>query len=112
VEPLTLQPLLSRIGFVWRCPTPSGTEIRVSQPDSSVPAHDRRFPFYACSVNIIDKKRIFVFPPGARAEPLSDDEVSWFYQLKMSDLSEAERSREDDYRRERDLRFPLTHLPD
>ena len=43
---------------------------------------------------------------------LADADLSWFYQLPLLDLTAAERQREESYRGERGLRFPLTTLPE
>jgi hypothetical protein len=76
-------------------------------------AVDRKPPFFACSaLPVLGQKRIFVFPAPADAEFLSDEEVSWFFQRPMADLSTTERDREEDYRRKLGLRFPLKSLPE
>jgi hypothetical protein len=53
---------------------------------------------------------VFVFP--GKAVLLGDDEVSWFYQRPLAALTDAERAREQAYRQEKGLRFPLAAPPE
>jgi uncharacterized membrane protein len=102
------QPVLSRVSFLWRSPPPEGTAIRLSEGGDA----SRRSPFYACSVSLIGTRRIFLFPSGKNLRLLADDEVSWFFQVPLADLSESERKREDTYRHDLKLTFPLNKLPE
>jgi hypothetical protein len=43
---------------------------------------------------------------------LADEEVSWFFQVPLTDLTPKEREREQAYRREKGLQFPLAELPE
>jgi tetratricopeptide (TPR) repeat protein len=96
--------------FLWRCPPPSGQEIPLAGSGGAT-AGGGRTPFYACSAApLVGAKRVFVFPSGAAL--LADEEVSWFFQRPLAELTEAERQRERDYRAERVLRFPLAAPPD
>jgi uncharacterized membrane protein/tetratricopeptide (TPR) repeat protein len=98
------------VEFLWRCPPPSGEEIRLTEPAASTAG--RSPPFFACSAGpLVGPRRVFVFPPPVNVVFLADDAVSWYYQRPLADLSEAERAREQDYRRERGLHFPLATLP-
>jgi uncharacterized membrane protein len=99
--------------FVWRVPAPSGEEIRLS--DSAVPVADRgpAPPFFACGTSpVFSHKRIFVFPLPVGAIFLADDEMSWFFQRPLADLSTAQLQREYEYRRRQGVRFPLAKLPE
>ncbi len=92
------------VPFVWRCPPPSGDELRPDGPAGGAP-------FFACSVSpLLGAKRVFVFPSGAAL--LADDEVSWYYQWPLAELTDDQRLREEGYRAERGLRFPLAAPPD
>jgi uncharacterized membrane protein len=94
----------------WRCPPPSGREI--GPLTSSAASRDgQREPFYACSEQMIGRKRVFIFPPSARAMLLADEDVSWFFQLPMTNLNDEERQREEVYREAQGLEFPLAKLP-
>jgi tetratricopeptide (TPR) repeat protein len=91
--------------FVWRSPPPCGGEPRLDGPAAA------GAPFFACSAGPLPgPKRVFVFPDSAAL--LADEEVSWYYQRRLAELSAAERERESAYRRERGLRFPLATPPD
>jgi uncharacterized membrane protein len=94
--------------FVWRSPPPSRRSIVASSTVGS----SRPFPFYACSAMPFGPKRVFVFPPPLNAVHLADEDVSWFFQVPLQDLNEAERAAEDTYRKEKRLLFPLTALPE
>ncbi len=98
-------------GFVWRCPPPSGEEIRFGDADGAHSTNTRRAPFYAC-VAAPAPRRFFVFPPPRNAVALVDGEVSWYYQVPLSELNEDERRKEDEYRSRLGLTFPLSKLPD
>jgi tetratricopeptide (TPR) repeat protein len=96
--------------FLWRCPPPCGEEIQLAG-SGAITAGGSRAPFYACSAApLVGAKRVFVFPGGVAL--LADEEVSWYYQRRLAELSAAEREREAAYRRERGLRFPLAAPPD
>jgi hypothetical protein len=43
---------------------------------------------------------------------LSDEDVSWYYQRPLAGLCASEREREEQYRRERGLHFPLATVPE
>jgi uncharacterized membrane protein len=94
----------------WRCPPPSGREIRVGAASSASSASQRE-PFYACSEQLVGPKRVFLFPPPGRAKLFADEDVSWFFQLPLADLNEEQRQREENYRKEQRLEFPLMKLP-
>jgi Tfp pilus assembly protein PilF len=99
------QPASLGAPFVWRSPPPGGGEIRLDGPAVA------GSPFFACSAGpLLGTRWVFVFPD--RAVLLSDDEVSWFSQRPLAELTEAERARERDYRAGRGLRFPLAAPPD
>jgi hypothetical protein len=92
------------VPFVWRSPPPSGDELRLDPPAGG--AH-----FFACSAApLLGGKRVFVSPGGASL--LADADVSWYYQRPLAELSEPQRRREEGYRAERGLRFPLAVLPE
>jgi uncharacterized membrane protein len=97
--------------FVWRIPPPSGTEIRLVDRGGADATAGRSSPFYACAVARIAFKRVFVFPPPLNAQLLADDDVSWFFQTRLADLTEAEAAEERAYRARLGLRFPLEKLP-
>jgi uncharacterized membrane protein/tetratricopeptide (TPR) repeat protein len=98
------------VDFLWRCPPPSGAEIRLTEPPA--PAAGRPAPFFAYSAGpLIGARRVFVFPPPVNVRFFYDDAVSWYYQRPLADLTDAERAREEDFRRERGLHFPLAELP-
>jgi uncharacterized membrane protein len=97
-------------GFVWRVPSAAGTEVKLSSQAGHSDA-GKALPFFACATNRIAFKRVFIFPPPLNAQLLADDDVSWFYQARMADLSEAERAEERAYRERSGLRFPLEKLP-
>jgi uncharacterized membrane protein/cytochrome c-type biogenesis protein CcmH/NrfG len=98
------QQLLASLQFLWRCPPPSGDEIRVSDTPG-------RAPFYACSSSLLLSMRVLVFPP-ANCKLLTDQDVSWYYQVPLAELTEKEAEQERAYRARLGLRFPLTKLPD
>jgi hypothetical protein len=75
-------------------------------------ADGKRVPFYACAANAVGPNRIFVFPSPAGVAILADDDVSWYYQVPLSQLSIHERQREITYREQNRLQFPLKRLPD
>jgi uncharacterized membrane protein/tetratricopeptide (TPR) repeat protein len=104
------QGLVAKMAFRWRSPPPDGKPIFM--PGTGLPAGVQRLPFFACSEKRVFSKRVFVFPPPENARLLADDAVSWYYQLPMIDLSEAERRNEENYRRDHGLRFPQETLPD
>jgi hypothetical protein len=101
------QTLVAKFDFLWRVPPPSGKEVRFS----GGPTQDDRAPFYACSRVLFLTKRFFVFPP-AKCELLADQDVSWFYQVPLAQLSESEAEKERAYRASLGLHFPLTKLPE
>jgi hypothetical protein len=96
--------------FLWRCPPPSGEEIRLLGPGNTSPGEGRRAPFFACSADQVASKRVFVFPPPVNATLLADEDVSWYFQVPLAALNEAERQREDAYRKGLGLRFPRGRL--
>ena len=91
-------------------PSAAGTEVKLSSQAGHSDA-GKALPFFACATNRIAFKRVFIFPPPLNAQLLADDDVSWFYQARMADLSEAERAEERAYRERSGLRFPLEKLP-
>jgi hypothetical protein len=97
--------------FVWRCPPPAGGAICLPGPGDAA-AHRRPQPFYACSELAIAGKRIFVFPAPVGTRLLSDEDVSWFWQRPLADLTEEQLTQEAAFRKARNLRFPLATLPD
>jgi uncharacterized membrane protein len=101
------QPLVRSFEFLWRIPPPGGDEVRFS----GVPAAGDRRPFYACSKGLILTKRLFIFPP-ARCELLADEDVSWFYQLPLTELGASELEKERAFRTSLGLNFPLPKLPE
>jgi uncharacterized membrane protein len=101
-----------RLNFLWRCPPPSGDEIRVVGPAGTSAGESGHAPFYACSADPIASKRVFIFPPPVNAALLADEEVSWFFQVPLAELNEEQRRREDGYRKESGLRFPRGRLSD
>jgi uncharacterized membrane protein len=94
--------------FVWRCPPPSGQNI----PQEGSADRTLLYPFYACSAIAFGGKRVFVFPPPLGAMLLADEDVSWYWQLPLSDLTPDQRQEEIVYRKARNLQFPLTTLPE
>jgi uncharacterized membrane protein len=96
--------------YFWRIPPPGGEAVPVLGPGGQPPA-GRRLPFYACCGVAVGLKRAFVFPP-AEVVLLSDDEVSWYFQVPLATLTPGERQREEDYRRREGIRFPLKSLPE
>ncbi len=109
-----LKPIRTRIAalpgelgapLVWRSPPPGGEELCLEGPAAA------GAPFFACSAGpLLGTKWVFVFP--ARAALLADDEVSWYYQRPLAELTDDQRRREGDYRAGRRLRFPLAAPPD
>jgi len=112
--------------FVWRTLPPSGERI-CFRPSLAAPQESRQAPYYACAAMTnplnytpsMDKpfplyvgKRIFVFPPPLNAIMLNDEQVSWYFQRRMIDLTEEEVERELVYRQEHQFEFPLTALPE
>jgi uncharacterized membrane protein len=106
------EPLFQRAEMFWRCPPPSDEEIRLFDATGAVLEDRRRIPFYACAADHAGPSRIFVFPAPVGTQALNDEDVSWFYQVPLAELTPEEREREQDYRRRRGLRFPLATLPD
>jgi uncharacterized membrane protein len=99
-------------GFVWRVPPPSGGDVLLFGPGGSEVSQAHRSPFYACSAQPLLTRRVFVFPPPAGAKALPDEDVSWFYQVPLAELTAEERTKETEYRRRLGLHFPLTTLPE
>jgi uncharacterized membrane protein len=99
-------PPLPQMRYVWRIPPPSGERMRA--PSDAPGRLDERGsrPFYACSVDLVGFRRIFVFPPPVKAVILEDEDVSWFYQLPMDVLRPQEQAREREYRGQQGLKFP------
>jgi uncharacterized membrane protein len=98
--------------FRWRCPPPSGDAIGLSGLDVLPSGQAGRMPFYACSAALGVTRRIFVFPPPRGAVLVPDADISWFFQVPLVDLNEAEASQERDYRARIGLQFPLTKIPE
>jgi uncharacterized membrane protein/Tfp pilus assembly protein PilF len=105
-------PFLAKAEFLWRCPPPDGADIRFLDGKGAELTDGTRVPFYACGAAHAGSSRVFVFPPPVGAVVLSDEDVSWFFQLPLTDLTPEEREREHSYRIEHGLHFPLTILPD
>jgi len=99
--------------FVWRSPAPSGRAVRVIADENgdNVLTESQIPCFYACSTELHNRRRIFVFPAPFHAAILLDEEVSWFFQRRLIDLTPAEREREQEYRAKLNLKFPLSELP-
>jgi tetratricopeptide (TPR) repeat protein len=105
--------LIPGVDLYWRIPPPGGGEIQVLGPKGTNVSQEVRQPFYACSATLSGAKRLFVFPPPRSAVLLADEEVSWCFQVRLSELTEVEREKEASFRRERGLdRFPLIKLPE
>jgi hypothetical protein len=100
-------PPLPKTRYVWRVPLPSGEPIRAPLEKDTRFGELGRRPFYACSMDPVGLRRVFVFPPPIKAILLSDEEVSWFFQVPMDQLGPDEQAREREYRRQQSLRFPL-----
>jgi tetratricopeptide (TPR) repeat protein len=65
-------PPLPKTRYVWRVPPPSGEPIRAPlEKDTSFRDPARR-QFYACSMDQVGLRRVFVFPPPTKAILLSD----------------------------------------
>jgi uncharacterized membrane protein len=103
---------LFRVELLWRSPPPCGEEIRVFDTNGMAIADGRRVSFYACAAKPIGANRIFVFPPPVGVAILTDEEVSWFFQVPLAELTADERERENAYRVQLRLRFPLETLPE
>jgi uncharacterized membrane protein len=101
------EPPVARFDFLWRVPPPSGKEVRLS---GGLTQEDRA-PFYACSRELFLTKRLFLFPPG-KCELLADQDISWLYQVPLTELSANEAEKERAYRASLGLHFPLTKLPE
>jgi uncharacterized membrane protein len=106
------QALFGRAEMFWRCPPPSGAEIRLFDADGAALKDGKRVPFYACGADHAGPSRIFVFPAPVGTQALNDEDVSWFYQVPLAELTPEEREREQDFRLRHGLRFPLATLPD
>jgi tetratricopeptide (TPR) repeat protein len=105
--------LIPGVDLYWRIPPPGGGEIQVLGPKGTTESQQVRQPFYACSATLSGAKRLFVFPPPRNVVLLADEDVSWCFQVRLSELTEQERQQEDAFRRERGLdRFPLSKLPE
>jgi hypothetical protein len=96
------KPPVANAPYVWRSLPPSGEEIRLEPVAIDSP----RPPFFACGLSS-GAKRVFVFLPPLNAQLLYDDDVSWYYQARMVDLTPAERENELAFRERKALRFPL-----
>jgi uncharacterized membrane protein len=102
-------PPLPQTRYVWRIPPPSGEPLRA--PADTGRHTDGREPFYACSRDLVGLRRVFVFPPPRKAILLADEDVSWFYQVPMDELSPEEQERERAYRHEQGLQLPRDLRP-
>jgi uncharacterized membrane protein len=100
-------PPLPKTRYVWRVPPPSGEPIRAPLEKDTRLREPARKPFFACSMDPVGLRRVFVFPPPMKAILLSDEEVSWFFQVPMDQLGPDEQVREREYRRHQVLQFPL-----
>ncbi len=100
------------IEFIWRSPPPSGEEIRLFDTNGEVVGDGRRVSFYACAAKPAGANRIFVFPSPRGVTILKDEEMSWYFQVPLSELTADERTREAEYRLQHGLHFPLTSLPE
>jgi uncharacterized membrane protein/Tfp pilus assembly protein PilF len=100
------------VEFFWRCPPPNGSEIRLFNGKGEAIQAEGRVPFYACCGQAAGPNRVFVFPAPRGVEILADEEMSWFYQVPMADLTPEERDRERTYREKHGLHCPLVALPD
>jgi uncharacterized membrane protein len=104
-------PPLPQTRYVWRIPPPSGEPVPAPGVSERSLRRPPRDPFYACSLDLVGWRRVFVFPPPQRAILLSDEDVSWFYQVPMDDLSAEEQAQERAYRQEQGLVFPRDLQP-
>ena len=93
--------------FLWRSIPPAGEAIRLFGPAGEL--LEAPYPrFYACGVDLVGWRRVFVFQPPLKAILLADEDVSWAFQLRMEDLTDREREQEQDFRQSQKLRFPLS----
>lgn len=113
-------PELNNVTLFWMIPPPSGIEFQIRDKDGKPACNEGRARFYVCSAEQIRGARLFLFqfPIGGRMRGhvatqwgfalYTDDEVSWYYQMLMEDLTPQEREREIAYRTECDGKW----LPD
>ena len=94
------------MAFVWRWPPP-----KIAEERGHTSADKAEYPFYACSAVLYGPKRFFVFPPPVNAVFLSDDEISWYFQVPLAGLNSEELQKETEYRNQLGLKFPLSKLP-
>lgn len=102
--------------FMWCVPPPSGDELRIADREHHDRYGDLRPIFYACTIDLIDGKRYFVFLGTIETTDsgwrkfygwLRDDEVSWYYQSLIKDLNADELVIENQYREQCGHRFPV-----
>jgi len=120
------QPASGSNEFCWLPFPPCGNTTGEQGHRHEVPRELRGGSFYACAAALcsltcsatMDKpfptvvgKRVFLFPPPLNTVLLNDEQVSWYYQRRMIDLTPEEIERELDYRAEQQLKFPITSLP-
>jgi hypothetical protein len=83
--------------MLWWSRPPIG-EIQVFDSNGAPSQQQHGTPFYACSKNTRKRMRLFVFLPPVGAKWLTDSDVSWYYQVQMTSLSEEERAVEHEFR--------------
>jgi hypothetical protein len=84
--------------FVWKIKPPSGEKINPQKYRAQFSDVDREVPFRSifiacCEESGPDGKRIFFFLPHGW-QLLSDDEVSWYWQRRLFDLTPDEVAQE------------------
>jgi hypothetical protein len=71
---------------------------RNKAPKSEKSAETRPRFIACCAMPHADGKRIFLFHSDGSERLLSDDEVSWYYQRELSDLTKAELAKDKRFR--------------
>lgn len=108
-------PYLFRQGlkFKWCVPPPSGEELRYSASKPHEKAGGGRATYYAYSLDMIAGRRFFVFLGKLKPNEFPyygwfrEEEVSWYFQVLLSDLNADELRREQDFREKCNHRFPI-----
>jgi hypothetical protein len=97
------QTFMPSMPLIWLCVPPSGEEIRVLNADGSPQTLNgmAKPMFIACGAEVHGGKRLFVFLPPLSPAFFSDDQVSWFFQRRMIDLSPAQQALEMEFRSKR-----------
>jgi uncharacterized membrane protein/Tfp pilus assembly protein PilF len=104
-------PPLPQTPYLWRVPPPSGEPVPAPQSWGTLLQSMQRRPFFACSVDLVGWRRVFVFPPPVNAALLADEDVSWLFQVPMSALSAEEIAREREHRHQQGLQMPRDLRP-